>query len=82
MCRLGPAGAVFEAFGAVRASPMACARLMKRRDALLLFPGGAREVRPFIRLSAGPPQPPESLIRSPLPFSRNIPCATIGGGPA
>ena len=41
---LGPLGSVFEGFGAVRASPLAAARLLRQGEAVLLFPGGAREV--------------------------------------
>ena len=42
---LSPLGALFERFGSVKASPMAAARLLREREAVLLFPGGAREVR-------------------------------------
>ena len=42
--RLGPVGAVFERFGAVKAGPFTAARLLRDREALLLFPGGGREV--------------------------------------
>ena len=41
---LGPLGSVFQGFGAVRASPLAAARLLRQGEAVLLFPGGAREV--------------------------------------
>ena len=41
---LSPVGAFFERFGSVKASPMAAARLLRQREAVLLFPGGAREV--------------------------------------
>ena len=44
-CRLGPVGAVFERFGAVKAGPFTAARLLRQGEALLLFPGGGREVR-------------------------------------
>jgi len=37
-------GAVFERFGAVRAGPFTAAKLLREREALLLFPGGGREV--------------------------------------
>ncbi len=37
-------GAVFERFGAVRASPRAAYRLLKQGNSVLLFPGGGREV--------------------------------------
>ena len=43
---LSPLGALFERFGSVKASPMAAARLLREREAVLLFPGGAREVGP------------------------------------
>ena len=46
MRRLGPVGAVFERFGAVKAGPFTAARLLREREAVLLFPGGGREVRP------------------------------------
>ena len=39
-------GAVFERFGAVKAGPFTAARLLREREAVLLFPGGGREVRP------------------------------------
>lgn len=35
----------FEQFGAVPASPMACFRLLKAGEPVLLYPGGGREVR-------------------------------------
>jgi hypothetical protein len=41
---LSPLGAFFERFGSVKASPVAAARLLRQREAVLLFPGGAREV--------------------------------------
>ena len=41
---LSPLGAVFERFGSVKASPVAAGRLLRQREAMLLFPGGAREV--------------------------------------
>lgn len=41
---LGPLGPLFEKFGAVPASATNLARLLKAREAVLLFPGGAREV--------------------------------------
>ena len=41
---LSPLGALFERFGSVKASPVAAARLLRDREAMLLFPGGAREV--------------------------------------
>jgi hypothetical protein len=47
-CRLGPVGAVFERFGAVKAGPFTAARLLREREAVLLFPGGGREVRPTL----------------------------------
>lgn len=37
-------GAVFERFGAVKAGPFTAAKLLRKREALLLFPGGGREV--------------------------------------
>lgn len=40
----GPVAPVFEAFGAVKAGPLACYRLLQAGEAVLLFPGGAREV--------------------------------------
>jgi hypothetical protein len=46
LCRLGPVGAVFERFGAVKAGPFTAARLLREREAVLLFPGGGREVCP------------------------------------
>jgi hypothetical protein len=39
-------GAVFERFGAVKAGPFTAAKLLRERQAVLLFPGGGREVRP------------------------------------
>lgn len=41
-------GAVFERFGAVKAGPFTAARLLREREAVLLFPGGGREVRPTL----------------------------------
>ena len=41
----GPLGPIFEAFGAVKASPMSAYKLLKEGEAVLLFPGGGREVR-------------------------------------
>jgi hypothetical protein len=38
----GPLGPWFEAFGAVKASPMAAFKLLKAKQKVLLFPGGAR----------------------------------------
>ncbi|KAG2444441.1 hypothetical protein HXX76_001194 [Chlamydomonas incerta] len=40
----GPFGRWFESFGAVKASPMAAFRLLRAREKVLLFPGGAKEV--------------------------------------
>jgi 1-acyl-sn-glycerol-3-phosphate acyltransferase len=40
----GPFGNFFESFGAVKASPLAAFRLLKSKEKVLLFPGGAREV--------------------------------------
>ncbi|PNW88163.1 hypothetical protein CHLRE_01g017100v5 [Chlamydomonas reinhardtii] len=40
----GPFGKWFESFGAVKASPMAAFRLLRGREKVLLFPGGAKEV--------------------------------------
>lgn len=40
----GPLGPIFEAFGAVKASPMSAYKLLKEGEAVLLFPGGGREV--------------------------------------
>ncbi|KAK9823578.1 hypothetical protein WJX72_003968 [[Myrmecia] bisecta] len=40
----GPVGEFFERYGAVKASPMAAYRLLKEKQAVLLFPGGGREV--------------------------------------
>jgi hypothetical protein len=45
---MGPLGPMFEGFGAVKASPMAAARLLRQGEAVLLFPGGAREVRTLL----------------------------------
>ncbi len=39
-----PSGALFERFGAVKASPMAAYRLLQAGESVLLFPGGGREV--------------------------------------
>lgn len=41
---LSPAGAVFERFGAIKATPFATYKLLKEGQSVLLFPGGAREV--------------------------------------
>ena len=41
----GPQGALFERFGAVKATPRAAFRLLQSGEAVLLFPGGGREVR-------------------------------------
>ena len=38
----GPFGKWFESFGAVKASPMAAFRLLRGREKVLLFPGGAK----------------------------------------
>ncbi|KAG2493697.1 hypothetical protein HYH03_008211 [Edaphochlamys debaryana] len=40
----GPFGKWFESFGTVKASPMAAFKLLKGREKVLLFPGGAKEV--------------------------------------
>ncbi|KAG2447181.1 hypothetical protein HYH02_007924 [Chlamydomonas schloesseri] len=40
----GPFGKWFESFGSVKASPMAAFRLLRAREKVLLFPGGAKEV--------------------------------------
>lgn len=40
----GPLGQFFERFGAVKASPMAAFRLLRQGEAVLLYPGGAKEV--------------------------------------
>ena len=42
----GPQGALFERFGAVKASPMAAYKLLRGGESVLLFPGGGREVCP------------------------------------
>eukprot|EP00879_Flechtneria_rotunda_P011456 GHRR01011969.1.p1 GENE.GHRR01011969.1~~GHRR01011969.1.p1 ORF type:complete len:750 (+),score=309.75 GHRR01011969.1:1187-3436(+) len=39
-----PLGSFFEQFGAVKAGPMTAYKLLKGRQQVLLFPGGAREV--------------------------------------
>ena len=39
-----PLGPVFQSLGAVKASPMAAYRLLQNAEAVLLFPGGSREV--------------------------------------
>ena len=39
-----PLGPIFESLGAVQASPMAAYRLLRNSEAVLLFPGGSREV--------------------------------------
>ena len=41
----GPLGSTFERFGAVKATPRAAFRLLQAGEAVLLFPGGGREVR-------------------------------------
>lgn len=41
-----PLGPIFESLGAVQASPMAAYRLLRNSEAVLLFPGGSREVPP------------------------------------
>ena len=41
----GPQGALFDRFGAVKASPLAAYKLLRQRESVLLFPGGGREVR-------------------------------------
>ena len=40
----GPVGAFFEQFGAVRATPLACYKLLRDKQKVLLFPGGGKEV--------------------------------------
>ncbi|KAK3234243.1 hypothetical protein CYMTET_55493, partial [Cymbomonas tetramitiformis] len=40
----GPMGAVFERFGAVKASPFTAYKLLAAGESVLLFPGGAKEV--------------------------------------
>lgn len=40
----GPFGRVFESFGAVKASPLSAFKLLRAGEAVLLFPGGGREV--------------------------------------
>ena len=40
----GPLGPFFERFGAVRASPLAAYRLLSQGEAVLLYPGGGKEV--------------------------------------
>lgn len=42
---LGPLGPFFERFGAVKASPLAAFRLLSQGEAVLLYPGGGKEVR-------------------------------------
>ncbi len=42
----GPQGALFERFGAVKATPRAVFKLLQSGEAVLLFPGGGREARP------------------------------------
>ena len=39
-----PLGPFFQKFGAVQASPVAAYKLLRDNEAVLLFPGGAREV--------------------------------------
>lgn len=39
-----PLGPLFQSLGAVKASPMAAYRLLRNSEAVLLFPGGSREV--------------------------------------
>ena len=39
-----PTGAFFEFFGAVKATPRSAYKLLKSGEAVLLFPGGGREV--------------------------------------
>eukprot|EP00798_Chlamydomonas_sp_ICE-L_P021423 gene21423-28387_t len=39
-----PMGGLIESLGGVKASPMAAFRLLKNKEKVLLFPGGAREV--------------------------------------
>ena len=41
----GPIGSMFESFGAVKAGAFTAARLLREREAVLLFPGGGREAR-------------------------------------
>ena len=41
----GPQGALFDRFGAVKASPMAAYKLLRQGESVLLFPGGGREAR-------------------------------------
>lgn len=41
----GPIGSIFESFGAVKAGAFTAARLLREREAVLLFPGGGREAR-------------------------------------
>lgn len=39
-----PLGPLFQSLGAVKASPMAAYKLLQNAEAVLLFPGGGREV--------------------------------------
>ena len=39
-----PLGDIFQRLGAVKASPLAAYRLLQNAEAVLLFPGGGREV--------------------------------------
>lgn len=41
---MGPAKGLFEEFGAVKATPRAAFKLLSEGEAVLLFPGGAKEV--------------------------------------
>ena len=55
----GPQGALFDRFGAVKASPMAAYKLLRQGESVLLFPGGGREVRLVC------PQPKHPLLSGP-----------------
>lgn len=56
-----PLGPLFQSLGAVKASPMAAYRLLQNAEAVLLFPGGGREVTVPLRPPSLPPSPPHTM---------------------
>ena len=53
-----PLGPLFQSLGAVKASPMAAYRLLQDAEAVLLFPGGGREVHFFTTPASSSPMSP------------------------
>lgn len=67
-----PLGPLFQSLGAVKASPMAAYRLLQNAEAVLLFPGGGREVKPLTTFLLRPP---------PLPWPAPLLCDVHKLGP-